>query len=94
MTKTPSSQHFENRDAWTHRQLGALKTLEELEEGHLEKLLGPDYSLFLDLERAVKPPKPAVKVVKRKASDTEVVDLEGDRKKNFKITSFFTKKPV
>ncbi|KAJ4328039.1 hypothetical protein N0V84_001569 [Fusarium piperis] len=93
MIKAPSLQHYENCDAWVHRQWSAHKLLKELEEGYLEKLLGPDYSLFLDLERTVKrPAKPQpVARVKRKASDTDVANLRGE-KKNFKITSFFIKK--
>ncbi|RSL56074.1 hypothetical protein CEP51_014459 [Fusarium floridanum] len=94
MTKAPSQQHVENREAWVGRQKTALDLLRKMEKSHLEQLLGPDYSLFLKLERAVDPssaPQPVARV-KRKLSDTDIVDMGEGTKKNLKITSFFTKK--
>lgn len=93
MTKAPSSQHVKNSEAWFGRKKTAYDLLRKVEKGHLEQLLGPDYSLFLDLQREVDPsaaPQPAK--AKRKVSDTDIVDLSRREKKNFKITSFFTKK--
>lgn len=94
MTKAPSPQHVENRKAWVSRQETAYNLLRKMEKSHLEQLLGPDYSLFLGLERAVHPPatpQPGAGM-KRKVSDADIVDLGGEKKKNLKITSFFTKK--
>ncbi|RSL47007.1 hypothetical protein CEP54_013604 [Fusarium duplospermum] len=94
MTKAPSQKHVENREAWVGRQKTALDQLRKMEKSHLEQLLGSNYSLFLDLERAVDPsaaPQPVARP-KRKISDTDIVDLGAGSKKNFKITSFFTKK--
>ncbi|EEU44646.1 uncharacterized protein NECHADRAFT_84627 [Fusarium vanettenii 77-13-4] len=96
MTKAPSPQHVENCEAWVNRKKTAYDLLRKVEESHLEQLLGPGYSLFLDLQQEVDPsaaPQPvAVAKAKRKVSDTDIVDLGRGKKKNFKITSFFTKK--
>ncbi|KAI8714265.1 Fe2OG dioxygenase domain-containing protein [Fusarium sp. LHS14.1] len=96
MTKAPSSQHVENCEAWVNRKKTAYDLLMKVEKSHLEQLLGPDYSHFLDLQREVDPstaPQPVVVAkAKRKVSDTDIVDLGRGKKKNFKITSFFTKK--
>ncbi|UPK95002.1 hypothetical protein LCI18_005937 [Fusarium solani-melongenae] len=93
MTKAPSPQHVKNREAWVSRRETTYNLLRKMGKSHLEQLLGPDYSLFLGLERTVHPPatpQPGTGM-KRKVSDTDIVDLRGE-KKNFKITSFFTKK--
>ncbi|RSL55050.1 hypothetical protein CEP53_007247 [Fusarium sp. AF-6] len=94
MTKAPSQQHVENREAWVGRQKTALDLLRKMEKSHLEQLIGPDYSIFLKLERVVDPssvPQPVARM-KRKVSDTDIVDMGEGTKKNLKITSFFTKK--
>lgn len=93
MTKAPSPQHVENREAWVSRQETAYNLLRKMEKSHLEQLLGPDYSLFLGLERTIHPPAAPQPVarMKRKVSDTDIVDL-GGKKKNLKITSLFTEK--
>ncbi|KAL6360232.1 hypothetical protein LRP88_05935 [Fusarium phalaenopsidis] len=87
-------EHVENRETWVSRKETAYDLLRKMEKSHLEQLLGPDYSLFLDLQRVVDPsaaPQPVARA-KRKVSDTDIVDLGGEKKKNLKITSFFTKK--